>query len=371
MNIAIIIALVCGGILCFCCMYILSLKYVHRWKKNYDKKQEEKERKAEEEKRWQNCRLTPDNPFLLNLTKIHLIMIEGAAGAGKTTAMDMVLYWLNMRRLIDLQTKSRFYSYMNEKYLDFVQRRLNNNFIPFVASNFDIEDKDGLRNDEVMQYITKDKQAIEGMALALDETASELGKNLYHVAQKDDKLKLMLNKIKNFGEYIRHYINGYLIVSDQAGSDLYVGLRQLGFAKVTAHETIVRILPRGKFIRRVKQNFLKYTPAIFTSLKTCLLMQLTKKQRILTVLKSLFVPLYWLLPREYYRRAIAINKAVKEKYTEYRLLLSYNGWYQWFVFGNESLFKFNSRYKREEYLSSFDENGNKKEIINEPAKATA
>lgn len=370
-SISIIIAIVGGGIVFFCIAYILSLKYVHRWKKNYDKKQEQKEREAEEKRRWENCRVTPDNPFLCEITKKRLIMIDGAAGNGKTTAMDMLLHWLNTKRLISLQNNARYYSYMHTEFLEKVKERLDNNLIPFVASNFDIVDKDGLRNDDIMPYLVQDYRAIEGMVLGLDETASELGKNLYHEGQKDEKLKEMLAKIKKFGEYIRHYINGYLIVSDQAGSDLYVGLRQMSFAEVHALQTVVRVLPRGKFLRKIKQNTLKYLPAFWTSLRTCVTMQLTRKQRVLTVLKSLFVPLYWLLPREYYKRAIKINKDIKEKYTEFRMLLSYNGWYQWLIFGNESLFKFESRYKKKEYEEQFDKNGKRKDIANEPTESPA
>ena len=372
MDIEIIVAIVAGSIVFFCLAYILAMKYVHKWKRDYDKHQEELERQEEEKRRWENCRVTPDNPFLCNIARTHLIMVHGVAGAGKTTTMDMLMNWFNNKRLLDLERNGRYYSYMNTEYLEQVHQRIDNNLIPFVASNFDIVDKNGLRNDEVIQYLVQDRQAIEGMVLGLDETANEMGKNLYNKGQQDKKLGELLTKIKNFGEYIRHYINGYFIVSDQAGSDLYVGLRQLGFAEVQAHQTVVRILPRGKFLRKIRQNVLRYIPAFWTSLRTCLLLQLTKKQRIHTLFKSLFVPLYYLVPREYYKRANDINHEIKEKYTEYRVLLSYNGWYQWLVFRNESLFKFESRYKKKEYLEQFDKNGKRKEVvIIEREKATA
>lgn len=340
---------------------VINLMLYHH-KASYEQRLKKREAKKLEKLKWKYKTVNIDNPLLKKITQSRFIVIKGSWGAGKSILMNLIAHYLNKSKEINDKRNKRYYSYIEPEYLQEMQRLCDDALLP-VYSNLDFISNDtGYKSQDILPYITLKQKSVQKAIYCIDEIASLFPKDMYYeqVANPSQELEEMKELFKKF----RHYTNGWILGTEQDGVDIYIGFRKNGYALITALGTIVKLSRTGKILRKI-YNFLNglLPPIITLNIADLYRKQLFKEDKIKFYFK-IFLPLYFSYPLEYYRRKQDINNKIKLKYQQYQTKLSFEGAEWYITYTNKDIFKYDTRAYKNEYLSKFDKNGNRKQVVN-------
>ena len=345
------------GLIGFLIISLFSRLFSFYWKAGYDKRQKKREARRNEKLKWKYCEVRPDNPILNQMMKDRTIIFMGHKGKGKSLMMNIMAHFLWKKRLEKNKKNRRYLKYKKPDYLETEKKLENEKKLP-IYSNLDFRDYDTkFTKQELLPYFEMQKKAVEGAIYCIDEVSSLYGKEIYN--NNDEFEKERKKDIKENSKKGRHYSNSWILGTEQDGQDIYIGIRENGYAIVNCIQTVVKILPTGKTLRFIR-NFLNFVlPAFLTvNLHTAFSEQLFWSGKVKTFFK-LLLPSYFSMPILYYDKKQAINDKIKRKYQRFEVLFQYNGSEYWIRFGHESIFDYDTRAYKDEYDKLFDKNGNR------------
>lgn len=328
-----------------------------RWLEHRANKQHRKESKQA----YKNCRVTLKNKFLNALTRIKIILFSGVAGSGKTLAMNLLSKWLHDKRSEFDYKNRRMQKYLFPEYLKEKQRLFDKDLLD-IYSNIDMQ-LNNLKTQDSLAVIEQLQKAVQHAVILLDEIGSTLPKAKYfELLQKSnideaDRMK----RIADFARYIRHYIDGWILATEQDGSNILIDIRRFGYAQVNALGTWTHITLWGKIKKffMLLFNFILPAGIVGHPIRT-INEQLFLKDKIICFFK-LFLINYF-NGYYYYSKKLEIINSINKKYTIFKLLLEYNGQRQFLIFGNDDILEYDTRCHASEYQSKFNEEGNAKGV---------
>ncbi len=350
-------------LLCVCLLFVVVYVAIvsagHNNARYKMRLQEAKEKQKEHEKerlKHKYSKVTLGNKILDRITKIHIIIFDGVAGSGKSLLMSLFCWYIYQRWRRKNRKDKRLNKYLKPDYVHQVQELKDNKLLP-VYSNLTMTDNKGYSSHgDYEMYMYQYKRIIEGGILAIDEIGEVLGKMYYWTARNDPNSK----DVSELGRFIRHFIDGYIVATEQNGSNVWCELRGYGSAGVTALNTTVRIARRGKFLRMLCNAALFLLPGMCTlSWLRMWRQELHTRGRILLLIKML-LPAYFAKPRDYYVRKVNINKRIKSHYTRYETVFAFADKEYLLKFSNKQKLDYNTRARQNVYADKFDEAGNRK-----------
>ena len=345
------------GLIGFLAVSLFSRLFSFYWKAGYDKRQKKREERKKERQKWKYCEVRTDNPILNLMMKDRTLIFMGHKGKGKSLLMNVVARFLWQKRLENNKKNRRYLKYKKPKYLEDEKRLEAEKKLP-IYSNLDFQDYETkFTKQELIPYFEMQKKAVEGAIYCIDEVSSLYGKEIYNDNEEFEKERK--KDIKENAKKGRHYSNSWILGTEQDGQDIYIGIRENGYAIVNCIQTTVKILPTGKMLRFIK-NFLNFILPAFLTINPCVAFseQMFFSGKVQTFFK-LLLPSYFSLPIQYYDKKQAINDKIKRKYQRFEVLFQYSGGEYWIRFGHESIFDYNTRAYKDEYDKMFDENGNR------------
>ena len=327
------------------------------WQAGYDERKKKREEKKKEKQKWKYCEVRLDNPLLNQMRDDRTIIFMGEKGKGKSLLMSLVAHFLWAKQLDNNKRNKRYNHYMKPEYVASMQKLNDAKLLP-VYSNLDLMDYEtGFKNQELKPYFELKKKAVEGAIFCIDEVSSTYGKDLYNDNEeydKEDKKDLKENSKKN-----RHFTNGWILGTEQDGQDIFIGIRENGYAIVHCLQTNKRLQLKGKILRKIKNFFNLCLPALFTvNIKSLMQEQLFWNGKIKLVLK-LLLPSYFSLPVSYYTKRQNIYNQINRKYLLFETRFTYGSGEYWIRFSNNDIFDYNTREYKKVYDAMFDENGDR------------
>ena len=329
---------------------ILSFHY----KQNYEKRKKKKEAKKLEKQKWKYARVTSENPLLNSIVKSgHFIVIDGVPGAGKTIMANLLTKFVLEKRKDDIHKKRRFYKYTNPKVLKEEETLIEDGKLA-TYSNLDIKDKEKRTNKELMPYLLMQRKAV------IDEIGQYMGKDLYYESGKGNPLVMNLENIFRF---IRHYLEGYIIATEQDGENIYIGIRRIGYTSISIPEkTKVFLSKAGKKVLKLKNILNFILPGFLTiNYKRVFRNILFKLDSLKTILK-LLLPTYFMLPKEYYAKRKEIFEKTNKKYLRFVTKFTFNNAEYYIRYTNADIYEYNTRAHKDEYDKAFNKDGTAKEM---------
>ena len=158
-----------------------------------------------------------------------------------------------------------------------------------------------------------------------------------------------MRTIEETFRYIRQNLEGYIVATEQNGDNIFLNMRRTGPTKIRAIKTVISLSAWGKFKLRLFNTLNLLLPGWFTAdISRVKYSTLFTKDRIVNAIK-LLLPTYWAMPKEYYLQKNAIKKAIEEKHQ--RFLIQFH--------------KYKTRAHKDKYDKQFDENGERKDYVNE------
>lgn len=316
---------------------------------------EKRVKKKEEKSKWKYARITPDNIILKQIINNRLICFKGSPGTGKSIMMNILSKFIFDQRNEYNERNKRYNKIMRPDYLEVERKLIEDNKLP-VYSNLEFKDINlGRTSNELMPYIQMQKRAVKGGVLCIDENSSLFGKELYNQQQKEEDpiIKEMVELFKK----IRHYINGWILMTEQGGQNIYIRFREAGFATVEALGTSVCLTSWGKF-KRIFFNLCNILLPGWITANKKRVKQYTLFNDDRNKLKlKLLLPTYFLLPKEFYTRKKEINDKIKFKHTQFITRFRYNNQEFFLKYSNKDKFIYETRAYAGEYASKFNKNG--------------
>lgn len=335
------------------------------WKAGYENRRKQREKKKQEQLKWQYAKVSSNNWLLENITQSRFIIFRGGWGKGKSILMNLVAHYLWTKEQTNFNNNLRYNQVMRPEYTKEYFKLIQDNKLP-IYSNLDFilktQDKK-LNSQELDPYIKLQKKAIQKAVFCIDEFSSLFPKEMYYDNLANNNPKIV--EMEEFFKKNRHYTNGWILGTEQDGEDMYKGFRKNGYALVTALGTSTHLPHKAKFIRSFKNCFNTIAPAFFTTnVKQLFNEQLFIKDKFLLFFK-LLLPSYCLLPKCYYQRKQEINNQIKEQYQQFITLIDFEGKQYYLRYTNNDIFDYNTRAYKHEYDDKFDKDGNRKVIDNE------
>ena len=334
--------------------YILGFHYLQ----NYEVRKKKKEAKKLEKQKWKYARVTSDNPLLNSIVNNgHFIVIAAVPGAGKTIMANLLTKFVLDKREEDLHRKRRYYKYTSPKTLEEEQVLIEENKLA-TYSNLDIKGNGNRTNKELMPYLLMQRKAVQKCVFLVDEIGNYMGKDLLYAGVRGNPLVENLEKIFRF---IRQYLNGYIIATEQDGENIYIGIRRIGYTSLFCSSTVIQLSKFGKRILKLK-NFLNFIlPGFMTiNYKRVFNNILFKADKVKTIFK-LLLPTYFMLPKEYYARRKNIYAKVCKKYQRFITKFTFNNAEYYIRDTNADIYEYNTRAHLNEYNNSFNKDGTAKE----------
>lgn len=329
------------------------------WAKGYEKRQQKREKRKLEKLKWKYANVNKNNPLLERIAQNRFVIFKGDLGKGKSILMNVTAHYLWQKFEEQNHKQRRYNKVMRSDYVAECNNLKDNNMLP-IYSNLDFvykDKKEELKSQELLPYLTLHKRAIQGGIFTIDEFSSLFPKEMY---QEQQAMKNpIVDEMKEFFKKERHYINGYILGTEQDGEDMYIGFRKNGYALVTALGTTASISKKGKFLRWLKNVGNMLLPAFFTTNWLRLFKQELFVSSKLALCCKLLVPSYFFLPVEYYNRKQAIHNKIKAKYMRYQTLLEFDGAQYYIRYTNADKFDYDTRAYKGEYIAKFDANGNR------------
>lgn len=354
------------GLAGFFAVQLLAKLFVFYWQKGYETRKKKRDERKAEKLKWKYCKVELDNPVLCKMMNDRTIVFMGEKGKGKSLTMSAVAHFLWLKRLENNRKNRRYNKYVKPDYVT-QQKVLDEKSLLPVYSNMDLVDSDsGAKSQDLKPYFEMRKKAVEGAIFCIDEISSTYGKDLYN--DSDEYSKSEKKDIKENSKKNRHFTNGWILGTEQDGQDIYIGIRENGYAIVHCRETIRHIGAAGKFWRGLGYVLNAVLPAFFTTNSKILASEcLFRKDKIAFAFK-LFVPSYFSFPRAYYLQKQKISEVIKLRFEKFNVRFDYGGFEYWMTFSHKDLFAYNTRNNKKDYDNLFDANGErKKEKINEVA----
>lgn len=344
----------------FCFVIIFSksfLKFKTKWQTKYQEYLEKKKAEQEEQERELEAIVSPGNKILEYLSEKFTLVFWGSLGSGKTLLANVVAYYILKKQQLQDHKMRRQLFYTNPGYLEDleklqVQSKLN------IYSEIELEDFDtGFNSFELWEYITQKKRTIENGIYFMDEIGTKFGKEKFQEgAIKDPEYRIAEKTVR----FARQDANIKIIATEQDKDNIWKPIRDKGFTDIQCLGVSSWLTPKGLRVRKFKNFCLKCLPAWLTiNMQEQLAISFGKLNKFKTILKSL-LPAYFLLPKPYYVKKIKIAKAIKFKYTRIKVNFILDGGYQYLIFTNNDILKYNTRGHKEIYLNQFDENGNRR-----------
>ena len=333
------------------------------WKAGYDERKKNREARKAEKLKWKYCHVTLDNPLLLGMMKTsHFYVIEGIPGSGKSLFQSMLVKFFVDVRNNKLYKNRRMYKYIKPDILDGENLLNDRNKLP-VYSELKLTDTlNGYTNEELYPYLFQRKKAVEQCVFVVDEIGEIFGKKLFYELPQDDPI---VRTIEETFRYIRQNLEGYIVATEQNGDNIFLNMRRTGPTKIRAIKTVISLSAWGKFKLRLFNTLNLLLPGWFTAdISRVKYSTLFTKDRIVNAIK-LLLPTYWAMPKEYYLQKNAIKKAIEEKHQRFLIQFQYNGAEYYIVFSNQDRYKYKTRAHKDKYDKQFDENGERKDYVNE------
>ena len=327
------------------------------WKVGYEKRQKKREEKRLEELKWRYSHVTLDNPLLNQMRNDRTIVFMGDKGKGKSKMMNLFAKFLVNKRDENIKKNKRYLKYMNQDYLEQNAWLKKKNKLPVYANVEYIDYTTGKRNQVLQPYFEMDKKAVEGAIFCIDEISSTYGKDLYN-NNDDDAVERKKNAKEN-SKKNRHYTDGWILGTEQDGQDIFIGIRENGYAIVHCLQTIVSLRRRGKILRLALNLLNLILPAFFTIDKNLAFREnLFFRDKTMYFLK-LLLPSYISMPYYYYLEKQRINNIIQRKYRLFQTRFTYGTGEYWINYTHADLFDDNTREYKAEYDKMFDKNGNR------------
>lgn len=345
----------------FLAVSIFSRLFVFYWRAGYDERKKKREQKRIEKQKWKYAHIQNGNPLLENITTTRFIIIEGDKGSGKTLIMNLVSHYLYDKQADFNKKHKRYNRVMNSDYAKEYNNLKEQNKLPIYSNlEFVEKDKKGIKkSQDLIPYLTLRKKAIYHPIFIIDEFSSLFPKEMYYENQANPDP--VVAEMKELFKKDRHYLNGWILGTEQDGEDMFKGFRQNGYARVKSLRTIVSLDKKGKFVRGFKNFWNAILPAFLTlNMFKIRKKELFIKDKILSFFKAL-LPAYIFYPREYYLKKQELSNKINDKYQRYLVHLIFNGVEYYVRFTNDDIFQYDTHAYKHEYDEKFDKNGNRKE----------
>lgn len=333
--------------------YFVKIAY-----ENYKKKQDEKRL---EKLKWRYCHVELDNPLLNQMMHDRTIVFMGDKGKGKSKMMNLFAKFLVKKREQQYKKNKRYNKYMKPEFVQQVQQLKSNKLLPVYANVGYLDYETGEKQQALKPYFEMQKKAVEGAIFCIDEISSTYGKELYQI--NDDDSKEQKKNAKENAKKNRHFTDGWILGTEQDGQDIFIGIRENGYAIVHCLQTVVSLRPLGKFFRKFLNILNLLLPAFFTvNLNLANKESLFLKDKIKFYLK-LLLPSYISMPYHYYSQKQNINDMIQRKYRLFQTRFTYGSGEYWINYTHDDLFDDNTREYKREYDNMFDSHGNRKKEI--------
>ena len=357
-----------GGVLVtiifFCACLSVTLKKVKRYEYHLEESQAKKKQKELEREKWKYARLSLDNPLLVDISRIYMIMFSGPQGAGKSLLMNAVGHWLYRLKVEKDKNQHRFNKFMRPKYVQELRVLDEAGILPVYTNNNKITlTKEGkqLVSQDALQVLKRYKKGVEGSVHLLDEWGAEAGKKLYN-QKHDEKSEKEQEIIAESMRYIRQDTQSHILMTEQDKDNVFIEYRRFGFAQIIAKKTYTKISVWGQIKKKAITFFRNILPAFLTvDIVNEYKITMLNKDRFLLPFRLLF-PSSWLLPTTYYTQQLATANEIDIRHRKYSVLFEYNGREYYVRFCNEDLFVYDTRGHKAQYEAEFDKSGNRKFI---------
>ena len=314
-----------------------------------------REKRKEERLKWKYAKVNTDNVILNAITKNRLICFKGSPGTGKSMLMNICARFIFDKRTEFDRKNKRYNQVMNPKYLAQEKQLEENKKLP-VYSNMEMLDKESNRTSgELLPYLEMRRKAVSRCVFCIDENSSLFGKELYKKQQEEDDP--VVKEMAELFKKIRHYIDGWILMTEQGGENIYIRFREAGFACVEALDTSVKISFWGKILKFTLQTLNLVLPGWATANKYRVYNSILFDEDNKKMHKKLILPTYFSNPVEYYTRKKEINDYIKWKYTRFTTRFRYNNQEYFIKYSNKEKFIYNTRAYEGEYNSKFNSKG--------------
>jgi len=357
-NILLYILIGLGG---FFAVQLLAKLFVFYWQKGYESRKKKREDSKAEKLKWKYSKIELDNPVLCKMMNDRTIVFMGAKGKGKSLTMSAVAHFLWLKRLERNKKQRRYLRYIQPEYVE-QQKKLDDKLLLPVYSNMDLVDREsGAKSQELEPYFELRKKAVEGAIFCIDEISSTYGKDMYN---NDEYSKAEKKDIKENSKKNRHFTNGWILGTEQDGADIFIGIRENGYAIVHCLETVRRTSKVGKFLRWICNFFNFILPAYLTTNSKILAQECLFKKQKVALFARLLLPSYISAPRAYYLQKQRINEAIKWHFEKFNVRFDYGGYQYWMTITHDDLFEYNTRNNKKDYDAMFDKDGKRKKENN-------
>lgn len=357
MNITILIYIGIGVCAFALAQYLINIASV-RYKAEYEERKKKAEAKRLEQLKWKYAKVTPDNFLLNSIINHHEIIMSGEPGKGKTIMMNLIAHFIVIKSEQEFNQLKRYYRIMRPDYyrerLWLIKQRL----LP-IYSELELKDHNGAHNQDFWPYFLLQRKAIYKAVFCKDEFGEDFGKDFFFQQQG---VKDVVDEITKLFRKIRHYLNGWIVGTEQDKDNIFIGFRRIGYAKVTALGTVVQLSPIGKFKRSLLNLCNLILPGFMTINYSRAYRFVFKRDKVLTFFKSL-LPSYFFLPKEYYTRKKEIDDKVKYKHQRFTVRSQFDTGEYFIRFTHQDIYIYDTRAYKDEYSAMFDKHGNRKEVM--------
>lgn len=340
-------------------LLIVNILTAH-YKASLTERQKKKELKKQEQLKWKYARVTSDNPLLNSIVAHKEIILGGEPGAGKTAMMNVFTKFIVDKTEEEFYRLKRYYRIMQPEYFKERLWLIRQRLLPVYSELAFRDYKTKAHNQEFWQYFLMQKKAIYKGVFCKDEFGEDFGKDFFF--QKGEILPAV-QEIEKLFRKIRHYMNGWIIGTEQDKDNIYIGFRRIGYAKITVLRTLVQLSPFGKIKRKILNFFNLIMPGFLTINYKRAYAKIFKRDIVFTFFKSL-LPSYILLPKEYYSQKKAISAKIKLKHQRFTTRFQYENAEYFMRYTLKDMYEYDTRAYKDEYNSMFDKHGNRKGVSN-------
>jgi len=328
-----------------------------KWDESHAKRKAKKELAEKRKQSEKYCSVKQGNKILDIIVNCYNIIIWGPLGAGKTLVADLIAKYLCDKYNIEDKKNRRYNKYMRPDYMNALHRLKQNHELR-VSSNIPLTDNLGNHAGDLWLYITQQKQQVERAVELWDEIGTFAGKDLYY--DQDTKNTWEVKKIDEHFRYKRQDCEVVTIGTEQSRDNIFKPIRDKGFLEIQAIKTYTYITKLGNINKKFLSFFNLVLPGWFTTNLKSVFQKCYDKKDIIKLFFRLFLPKFFLLPREFYLRETKISINIKKKFLQFKAIISLAGFEYMFKFGQKDIFNYNTTGHRENYQKQFDEEGNNK-----------
>lgn len=340
-------------------LFFLTQLILHFFKSLHEAIKKRIEQKKLEKEKWKFSKVDEHNVLLNEITQCRFIIMKGSWGMGKTIFMNIIAYFLYKRNFMRYDKNHRYYTYCNKEFLNSLNNLEEKQLLPIYANLDFIDDDSNKISQDIDPYIKLQKKAVENAIFCIDEFSSKFPKELYYQNVKGDNEEL--NEQTDLFKKFRHYVDGWILGTEQNGTNIFVRFRDNEYTLINMLGTVIKLSKWGKFKRLILNSINIFMPALFTVNVRLEYQKVLFKEDLLKFYLKLLIPAYFSFPVHFYKRKQKISNYINKKHQKYITKFEYNGKQYFFKYTNKEKFSYNTRAYKNEYDSKFDSNGNRKE----------